>query len=151
MSFARTAFAFIVALAVATAASAAFYTQQVVAKQAAYGAVYTPAQQFETLIANYKGLVFGPMPSLGAVLGVALFVGFLVAAGLKRILRPLAPAAYPLAGAAAFVAALFAIETFVFEGVGAIGGARDALGLGLQGVAGALGGATFALLAPRRA
>jgi hypothetical protein len=79
-----------------------------------------------------------------------LLVGFLVAAGLKRILTPLAPVAYPIAGAAAVVAAIWLIENVVAGGgVGAIGGARDALGMALQGLAGLAGGTVFAALRGR--
>jgi hypothetical protein len=138
--------AYIAAVIVTYGAAAVFYTQQILAKQAAIGAVYTPAQQAETYLANILGLQI-----YGAVLAVALLIGFIVAAIVKRILKPLAPIAYPLAGAAAVVAAIYFIEnTAAAGGAGAIGGARDALGLALQGLAGAFGGFVFALIAVRR-
>jgi len=123
-----------------------FYTQQVLAKQAAFGAVYTREQQIRTYIEN----LFGLAPSYGVILAIALLVGFLIAAALKRVLTALAPVAYPIAGAAAVLVAIWLIENVVAGGgVGALGGARDAMGLALQGLAGFVGGAVFAVLRGR--
>ena len=135
--------AYVVSVVVTYAAATVFYTQQILAKQAAIGAVYTPAQQAETYLANFTGLTI-----YGAVISVALLVAFVVAAILKRILKPLAPIAYPLAGAAGVAATILLIEnTAAAGGAGAIGGARDALGFGLQCVAGGIGGLVFAWIA----
>lgn len=138
--------AYLAAFVATYLAACVFYTQQVIAKASAIGAEYTAAQQFETYLANFLGLWV-----YGAVIAVALLVGFIVAAVLKRILTPLAAVAYPLAGAAAVLATIYLIEnTAAAGGAGAIGGARDAVGLGLQALAGALGGLVFAALAGRR-
>lgn len=146
MGFIRSIAAYVAAAIVTYTAASLFYTQQILAKQAAIGAVYTPAQQAATYLANILGLGV-----YGAVLAVALLIGLIVAAILKRVIKPLAAIAYPLAGAAAVVAAIYFIETTAAAGgAGAIGGARDALGLALQGLAGAIGGLVFALMAARR-
>lgn len=148
MGILRYVVAYCAAVAVQFVAGGFFYTQQVLAKQFAVGAVYTPAQQLEAYLANYAGLA----PLYGAVMAIALLLGFLVASVAKRVLKPLAPIAYPIAGAAAVAAAILLIEnTAAAGGAGAIGGARDALGLGLQAASGALGGLVFALLRPKRA
>jgi hypothetical protein len=119
-----------------------FYTQQVLAKQAAIGAVYTPEQKLATYVDNFIGLASG----YGVVLAIALLIGFLIAAVVKRFLKPLARIAYPAAGAAAVFTAIWAIENLVAGGgVGALGGARDALGIALQCLAGFAGGMVFAL------
>ena len=147
MGMMRIVLAYAAAVATTFVFATVFYTQQVLAKQSSIGAVYTPAQQFETFFQNLIGLA----PAFGVVLAVALLVGFLVAAVVKRILTPLAPLAYPIAGAAAVATAIWAIENLVIGGgVGAIGGARGPLGLALQSLAGALGGFVFTLLAVRR-
>ncbi|NOX82566.1 MAG: hypothetical protein GXP06_06200 [Alphaproteobacteria bacterium] len=147
MQIIKLAAAYIAAVITAYTAAAGFYTQQVLAKQAEIGAIYTPSQQAQTYFENFIGLV----PAYGLMVAIALLVGFVVAAGVKRIVVPLAPIAYPLAGAAAMWTLIWAIETFVAGGgVGAIGGARDALGVGLQMLAGAAGGAVFEWLRPRR-
>ena len=88
--------------------------------------------------------------AVGTVFSIALIIGFIVAFALKRLIKPLAMIAYPLAGAAAVVAAIYLVETTMAKGgAGAIWGARDPIGLALQGLAGAFGGTVFALLRPR--
>lgn len=142
MRFARMGLAFIAAAVTTFVLASAFYTQQVLAKQAAIGARYTAGQQVETYIDNLIGLA----PAYGVVLTIALLIGFLVAAIVKRVLVPLAPVAYPVAGAAAVFTAIWAIENFIAGGgVGALGGARDAVGIALQCLAGFAGGVVFAV------
>ena len=137
---------YVIAAIVAYTAAAAFYTQQILSKQAEIGAVYTAAQTRETYLDNFLGLT-----DYGLVLAIALLTGFIVAAGFKRVVRPLAPLAYPIAGAAAVVMAIYLIETLMAGGgAGAIGGARGPVGLALQGLAGAIGGLVFETLRPRR-
>ncbi|MGE0408166.1 MAG: hypothetical protein AB7P23_02760 [Amphiplicatus sp.] len=143
MRGARMIGAFVAAAAVAYVAAVVFFTQQVIAKQAAVGARYTLSQQAETYLANFTGLGL-----YGAVLTTGLLIGFLVGALARRFVRPLARIAYPLAGAAAVWTAITLIETRLGGGAGVIGGARDALGLALQCGAGALGGVVFAALRP---
>ncbi|MEZ5891911.1 MAG: hypothetical protein R3C42_09770 [Parvularculaceae bacterium] len=155
MKIVRTLAAYIASLAATYFFSVAFFTQQVIAKAAAVGAVYTPGQQLQAFQENFYGLAFRDPPSLaqpsfGITLAVAITVGFAVAFVVKRILKPLAPVAYPVAGAAAVFALLTFIESTVAGGgVGAIGGARDMTGLLLQALAGFLGGGLFAVLRPR--
>ena len=141
MRILRMAAAYIAGVATAFTLGSVFYTQQVLAKQAEIGVVFTAEQQRDAYLANLIGLA----PAYGMMLAVALLIGFAVAAGVKRVLKPLAPIAYPVAGAAAVFTLIWSIETFVAGGgVGAIGGARDAFGMGLQMLAGAAGGTVFA-------
>jgi hypothetical protein len=145
MRLIRTLLAFVAAAAVTYVASAFFYTHQVISKEISVGGVYTMDQGLQTLVLNLQGLT-----QLGVIFTIALAVGFAVAFGLKRIVTPLAGIAYPLAGAAAVIAAILLIEnTMAKGGAGAIAGARGALGLGLQGLAGFAGGIVFSLLRPR--
>lgn len=138
--------AFVAAAATTYVLASLFYTQQVLAKQNAIAQLYTPAQQVQTYLDNLVGLA----PAYGGVLTIALLIGFLVAAIVKRVLTALAPAAYPVAGGAAVFVAIWLIENVVASGgVGAIGGARDALGLALQVLAGVVGGFVFALARPK--
>lgn len=147
MNWARTGFAWLAGVLVGYLASVTAYTQQVIGKQAALGAVYTPAQYGQTLIENLGGLA----GQFGAVLAIALTVGFIIAGVLRRFIKVAPIVAFPLAGGAALFAAVWLIENVMFGGgVGAIGGARDLAGQALQGLAGAIGGAAFALLAPKR-
>ena len=145
MGTTRTLLAFVAAAIATYVAASSFYTQQILAKQAAIGAQYTAAQSFETYRENFLGLGF-----YAVVLTIALALGFIVAFGVKRVLRPLARVAYPVAGASAVLVAIFLIESVLGGGAGVIGGARDAVGMGLQALSGAVGGVVFALLRPYR-
>ena len=146
MKAARLAAAFIASALTTFVLASGFYTQQVLARQAAIGAVYTPAQQARAYIDNFFGLA----PAYGVVLALALLIGFLIAYFVKRVLAPLAPVAYPIAGASAVLAAIWLIENLVASGgAGAIGGARGFVGMSLQGLAGFIGGVVFASLRPR--
>ncbi len=144
MKIARTIFAFVLALAVTYVFSVLFYTQQVIAKAEAVGAVYAQAQKIDTFVSNFIGLW-----ALGAVIAIALALAFPAAMFAKRALKPLAPLAYPLAGAAAMLVMLTLIEQLLGGGAGIVGGARDAAGLALQALAGFLGGMAFAFKRPR--
>jgi predicted Co/Zn/Cd cation transporter (cation efflux family) len=134
----------LLAVAVTYVAATAFYTQQVIAKQAAIGAIYSTSQQIDTFTQNFTGLWI-----FGAMIAIALLVGFIVAYFVKRLVKPLAPVAYPAAGAAAMLVMLTLIEQQLGGGAGVIGGARDAIGLALQALAGFIGGAVFSFKRPR--
>ncbi|WDI32593.1 hypothetical protein PUV54_05215 [Hyphococcus flavus] len=144
MSILKTAIAFLVSLIATYVLATGFYTQQVIAKQAAIGAVYSPQQQLDTFILNFTGLTI-----YGAIIAIMLAVAFLVAFGVKRVLKPLSPIAYPAAGAVGMLAMLTLVEQQLGGGAGIIGGARDAFGVSLQCLAGLIGGIIFANLRPR--
>lgn len=148
MTVMRTIAGFLLATATTYILAVAFMTQQVIEKRAAIGAHYTQAQQFSTFTENLTGLA----AAYGVVVMIALLLGFAVAAGVKRILKPLAPIAYPVGGAAAVFTAIYLIEnTIAAGGVGALEGARGAVGIGLQCLAGFVGGVVFALISRRSA
>ena len=141
----KTGFAYVLCVIVTYVLSVAFYTQQVIAKMAAIGAVYSQQQQINTFVENFTGLFI-----LAATIAVAFIIAFPVAYLVKRyLLKPLAPIAYPVAGGAAMLAMLWLIEQQLGGGAGIIGGARDATGLALQALAGALGGVVFMFKRPR--
>jgi len=140
----KTAIAYLLSVIAAYLLSVAFYTQQVIAKMQAVGAVYSGQQQINTFVDNLTGLW-----QLASMIAVALMIAFVVAFFVKRVLKPLAPIAYPAAGGAAILLMLYLIEQQLGGGAGVIGGARDATGLALQTLAGFLGGAVFAFMRPR--
>ena len=144
MKIVQTIFAYALAVAVAYVFSVIFYTQQVIAKMEAIGAVYSQRQKIDTLAENFTGLW-----QMSLTIAAAFALAFAVAFAVKRVAKPLAPVAYPAAGAAAMLVMLWAIEQMLGGGAGVIGGARDAVGLALQGLAGFLGGAAFAFKRPR--
>ncbi len=147
----RVVAAFLGSVVITFVLASGFYTQQVLAKRAEIGAVYTTEQQIGVYLDDFIGLApswdksTGFDPGYGGVLAVGLLIGFLVAAGVKRILVPLAPIAYPVAGAAAVFVVLWAVETFVAKGSGAFEGASGPVGIALQCLAGFVGGLVFAL------
>lgn len=146
MRLLRTIVAYIAAVAIAYCIGSVFYTARLLAESAGVGIQYTQAQQIDTYLTNFVGL-----RAYGAMMAIALALGFIVAFGAKRLLKPLAPVAYPIAGAAAVFAMLALIETQLGGGAGVIGGARTPLGVALQCGAGLVGGLIFAALRPRDA
>lgn len=145
MAIVRTILAYLGALAVTYILASAFYTTRLLAESAAVGIRYSQSQQIDTYLSNFAGLWI-----YGAITAVALAAGFIIAFLVKRILRPLAPVAYPVAGAAAIFVMLTLIEAQLGGGAGVIGGARTPLGIVLQCGAGFVGGVIFAMLSPRR-
>ena len=85
----------------------------------------------------------------GSLYGIFIFVAFLIAflAGgiLRRFVKFGRPIVYMTAGAMAMLIMLVSMKQ-VFFGVAIVAGARDAFGLGLQMLAGAVGGYVFAYL-----
>ncbi len=79
-----------------------------------------------------------------AVICVALLLGFLIAALLKRFLPGLSRIAYPVAGAAA-MGTVLGLMYMQFQTI-PISGARSILGVATQMVAGGIGGLIFAKL-----
>ena len=141
MKLGRTAFAFILTVLTAYVLAVGFYTQQVIASQSFIQ--YSRAQQVETFVYNLSGLWL-----YGAIIAIALLIGFVVAAIVKRVLTPLAPVAYPVAGALAIPLTVVLIEQVLGGGAGIMSGARGTVGLALQGLAGLAGGVVFAFLRP---
>ncbi len=127
--------------------SAAFLTQQTLF---AYpGMNPGSAMIAETYGLNVVGLATSS-PFIG-ILAVCFAISFLIAAALRRVLKPLAPVAYVIAGAAALPALFFLVENVMLGGgVGAFFGARDPAGMALQALAGAAGGLVFTLIAVRQ-
>ncbi len=138
----QTVFAFALAALSGYALAAGAYSWQVTEP---FADLYTTRQRVEAGLVNFTGLWV-----YGAVMTVGFAVAFLVAAGLRRVLRPLAPVAYPLAGAAAMATILLLVEQQLGGGAGVIGGARTPLGFALQCAAGTCAGLVFAVLRPHR-
>nr|WP_310524468.1 hypothetical protein [Polymorphobacter sp.] len=89
----------------------------------------------------------GLAPALGAILAIALAIGFLIAAFLGPRLKVPAIIAYPLAGAVATGVTLWIMALQMH--ITPIASAREPLGFALLCMAGALGGLVF-VLARRR-
>lgn len=145
MQFIRLVFGYGLAAAVTTALAAAFHTQMVIKALEQSGASISMDQRLGMTAGDLVGLA----PQFGAVIAIGLLAGFIIAALLKRVLTPLAPIAYPLAGAAAVGVAL-TVMSMAFDGITPIAGARSTLGFALQCLAGAVGGLVFALVGARK-
>lgn len=141
MRVGKTAIAFLLGVVTTYVLAVVFYTQQETASQSFIQ--YTFAQQVETFFYNLSGLW-----QYGVIIAVALLIGFVVAAFVKRALKPLAPVAYPVAGAAAIPLTVLLIEQVLGGGAGVMSGAEGVVGMSLQGLAGFFGGVVFALLRP---
>ena len=124
--------------------ASAFHTQMVIGALGDAGALVP----FDRRLAMTGDDLVGLIPQFGPVIAIALALGFLVAAGLRRVLKPLAPIAYPLAGAAAIGVAL-TVMGMAFDGITPLAGARTPLGFALQCLAGAIGGLIFSTIAVR--
>ena len=140
----RTLAAFLAALIVGFTLASAFHSQFVLARLAGVGAQIGLGDRLRMTLGDIAGLA----PSYGAILGIALAIGFAVAWVVKRFLKPLAAIAYPLAGAAAVATAL-QLMSMQFE-MTPVAGARGPLGFAAQCAAGALAGWVFERLRPRR-
>lgn len=136
--------AFFIAVAITYGAGVLAYTYRVLAARAEFGITFGADAQLEFLIANLAGLGL-----YGAMLAVALAVGFPVAWGVKSVLKILAPIAYPVAGAAAILTLILIINNVFGGGFAVLAGARETEGVLLQGAAGLLGGIVYAILRPR--
>lgn len=142
MNFIRIAAAFPVAVAVVIVGVSIAHTQFVLAALASIGAPASLAINLDTTMFDIVGLA----PTLGPVIAIALAIGFMVAAVLKRVLLPLAPLAYPIAGAAAMATALVAMKLAYHTTP--LAGARSMVGFLTMCAIGAIGGLVFSRLLP---
>jgi len=142
MAIVRILSGYALAVIIATALGSAFHTQMIIKGLTDAGALIAPDTRLAMTGNDFVGLA----PQFGVVIAIALGIGFLIAAVLRRALKPLAPVAFPLAGAAAIAVAL-SIMHVAFDGITPIAGARTSLGFALECVAGAVGGLVFSMFA----
>ncbi len=83
------------------------------------------------------------------IVTIGLFIAFLVGTSLYRVLGFGRWAIFPVAGAVALLTIQYAFKEAYF-GIFMIAGARDGFGIGLQMIAGAVGGLVFAMLTARQ-
>lgn len=143
----RVLLGFSLAVLVATALASLAHTQIVLAGLEEAG---SPAPM-EVRVATSLGDLAGLAPALGPVVAIAFAVGFGAAAIARRVLRPLAPVAFPIAGAASMAMALAAMK-LAYDGVTPLASARTPVGFAILCLAGAIGGLVFqAVLGRHRA
>ncbi len=147
MTLLRILLGYVLAVATTTVAGSVLQSHKVMIDLRHAGAAIGPDLVKQMTMSDLQA--FGPQ--FGAIVAIALAVGFLVAAGLKRLLTPLAPVAYVLGGAAAIAAALMVLPIVLkLDGIVPLAGSRGAAGFALQLLAGAAGGLVFTLIAVRK-
>lgn len=145
MSKGRIIGGFVAALGVTLVVASLVHTHFTLAGLRALGAVISPGDAWTTA----QGDLVGLGPAFGAVIALALLIGFLVAGLVRRVLPWPRPIAYGLGGGAALLTALWLMH-LSFE-ITPIGSARSWAGFLSLGLTGALGGVIFALIARPRA
>lgn len=129
-----------------TAVGVMLQTQNVIARLNDIGADVGIGQRLSMTLYDliYLGSLYIIFVSLGTL--VAYLLGLIVyrIAGFGR------PVVFAVAGAVAILVMLMLMKQ-AFFGVHLIAGARDGLGIGLQMVAGAMGGVMFARMTARKA
>ncbi len=149
----RYGIAFGVAAVVTYVLAATFYAQTIIGELTALGIEVSIADRVQHSIDDIVGMTSsafgGKLTTYAGVITIALLAAFPIALGVKSVLKPLAPVAYPIAGAAAVGAVVCAI--YATQGPGAIAAIREPVGIALQVLAGLIGGVAFALLKPNLA
>lgn len=108
------------------------------------GVEVPPSLAWQTM----KGDFIGLGPALGAVIALALLLGFIIAGLARRFIALPRPIAFAIAGGAAFATALWLMH-LSYE-ITPIGSARSWTGFLSLAAAGALGGLVFASVSRRR-
>lgn len=142
----RVFLAFLLSVAVASSVGSLFHSFGTQNALIAAGLDFPLAERLRAAGADWLGLVPG---LYGGVIAVALAIGFVVAAILRLVLKPLAGVAFPVAGAAAVALTLYLMSQQYYTTT-PIAGARGAFGFALQCLAGAIGGFVFAAFFPPR-
>jgi len=141
----RTILAFLAAVLITYTLASFFHSQQVLSGLQSLGIEISPTLRLSYILGDMRGLA-GLFPS---VIAIALAIGFIIGFFVKKILTPLAPFAYPIAGTCAMATTL-AVMSAAMD-ITPIAGARGTLGFSLQCLAGACGGLAFSFLRPKPA
>lgn len=138
--------AFILAVLIAEVLGAIFQVQGNIRQQFAPLGIEIPVEeQVSWTLHDIAGL----FPAYAPLLAAGFLIAFIAAAFISRLMPGLRTLVFIVAGAAA-VFTIFALAKPVFWGVTPIYGGRDALGLGLQCLAGGVAGLVFAVMTRRR-
>lgn len=148
MALIRTIIAYLLAVAGTFIGASTFHTHQILSGLRKLGVEISLGQQATATLDDLVG--FTVRSDVGVsfpiIIAAGMLVAFLVAEILKKLLRPLAPYAYMIAGAAAMASIILLMVT-AFQ-ITPIAGARGTMGLVLQGFAGLIGGTIFTILKP---
>ncbi|MBL4853842.1 MAG: hypothetical protein JKY25_06335 [Robiginitomaculum sp.] len=140
----KTGLVFILSVVIATLVATLFSTQFVIAGLTGAGAEISLGVRLDMTLYDLSYL--GPL--YGIFIFIGLTIAFPVAALVHRFAKTKRAVIYVVAGMACFVVMLYLMQA-VFFGVPIIAGARSAMGLGFQALAGGLAGYVFARLTKR--
>lgn len=143
MGFVRVATGYVVSVVALGVAATVLSSVMVLAMLEAVGADIGAGQAMSQIGYDLAG--FAPLYS--ALIAVALAAAFIAAALVTRVLRPLRPVVFAVAGAVAMGVMLTLMEQ-VFFGVQLVAGARTTAGFLAQMGAGAAAGLIYAVLTP---
>ncbi len=144
MKFVKVFFAYLLAVVTTTVLGSVAATQFVLAELRTMQVDVPLGVRLETTVHDIAGMG----PTFAPIVAAALLVAFLVAALLTRFV-PLPGRGWYLVGSFVGIIAALLLLKAVLGGT-PIAGARDSLGLIVQGVAGLLGGWIFAKLCPKK-
>lgn len=142
--FLRSGGAFLVATAIAAILGAVLSSLWVAYDLAAIGAPVSPSLIARTALTDVAGMGL----TYGVILAAGFLIAFAAAAVTHRVSGLSRPTVFLVAGVIS-VAVTLALMKPVFFGANPIAGARSALGLAAQALAGGLAGFVFAALTPR--
>ncbi|WJG10174.1 hypothetical protein [Aliiglaciecola sp. LCG003] len=114
-----------------------FHTQIILYELSKIGVVIN----FQTRLSTSVDDMLGLLPAYGSAIAVALLLGFLVVKLISVLSKRQVNYLYPIAGAVAILSALMIMHPIL--DITLIAGAREPLGIALQGLAGLFGGWAF--------
>ena len=144
MKWLKGVMAFGLAVVITAVAGAVVHSQFIVANMAEMG---HPVALGDRIAWTGHDIV-GMFSTYAPIIALAFVLAFPIAAHVSRRLNRLRTFGYTLAGAAAIVCALLVMKQML--DISGVAGARTALGIAAQGLAGALGGWLFALTSRAR-
>lgn len=144
MKFIKAVFAYLLAVLTTTALGSVAATQFVLADLRMMGVEVPLGVRLETTAHD----IIGMSPTFAPIVATALLVAFLVAALLTRFTPLPERGWYLVGGFVAMIAALALVKSVL--GGAPIAGAKDTFGLITQGIAGLIGGWTFARMCPEK-
>ncbi len=143
-AFFKRATAWILAVLTTVILGVSLQTQNVIARLSNIGADVGIAERLSMTLYDLRYL--GTLYAL--FVGVALLIAFSVGAFVFRLAKFGRPIIYITAGAVAVLIMLFSMKQAFFD-IHMIAGARDGSGIGLQMLAGAIGGYVFSRVSPK--
>lgn len=139
--FIKRVIAWVLAIITTVVLGVALQTQNVLARLGGIGADISAAERLS--MTAYDILHLGSLYAIFVT--PAILIAILICDLISKHIKFARPLIYAVGGAAAILVMLFAMKMRFFD-VHLLNGAKDALGIGLQMLAGAIGGLVFSVL-----